>query len=114
MSSFCSFALISFQGLCPLMAILLPNRKKDHRAGWPLLKEAPRTGFEPVTYRLTAGRSTVELSRNTCSALQNDSSIHYPPKISQYFFSGNSGPHICLLTNPSLFLYSVSRKMTFA
>ncbi len=25
---------------------------------------APRTGFEPVTYRLTAGRSTVELSRN--------------------------------------------------
>jgi hypothetical protein len=24
---------------------------------------APRTGFEPVTYRLTAGRSTVELSR---------------------------------------------------
>ena len=28
---------------------------------------APRTGFEPVTYRLTAGRSTVELSRNRCS-----------------------------------------------
>ena len=27
-------------------------------------KGAPRTGFEPVTYRLTAGRSTVELSRN--------------------------------------------------
>src|SRR5260221_4917698 len=27
---------------------------------------APRTGFEPVTYRLTAGRSTVELSRNIC------------------------------------------------
>jgi hypothetical protein len=26
---------------------------------------APRTGFEPVTYRLTAGRSTVELSRNS-------------------------------------------------
>ena len=26
--------------------------------------EAPRPGFEPGTYRLTAGRSTVELSRN--------------------------------------------------
>ena len=25
---------------------------------------APRTGFEPVTYRLTAGCSTAELSRN--------------------------------------------------
>jgi hypothetical protein len=28
---------------------------------------APRTGFEPVTYRLTAGRSTVELSRKMFS-----------------------------------------------
>ena len=27
---------------------------------------APRTGFEPVTYRLTAGCSTIELSRNIC------------------------------------------------
>ncbi len=26
-------------------------------------REAPRTGFEPVTHRLTAGCSTVELSR---------------------------------------------------
>ena len=26
---------------------------------------APRVGFEPTTYRLTAGCSTVELSRNT-------------------------------------------------
>jgi hypothetical protein len=25
---------------------------------------APRTGLEPVTYRLTAGCSTIELSRN--------------------------------------------------
>jgi hypothetical protein len=25
---------------------------------------APRAGFEPATYRLTAGCSTVELSRN--------------------------------------------------
>src|SRR5437868_15143807 len=41
---------------------------KDHPVRWSLFKEAPRTGFEPVTYRLTAGRSTVELSRNTCSA----------------------------------------------
>src|SRR5260370_41139933 len=28
---------------------------------------APRTGFEPVTSRLTAGRSTVELSGKVCS-----------------------------------------------
>src|SRR6266568_9548892 len=28
---------------------------------------APRTGFEPVTSRLTAGRSTVELSGNVSS-----------------------------------------------
>ena len=33
-------------------------------------KEAPRTGFEPVTYRLTAGRSTVELSGNMLSSEQ--------------------------------------------
>lgn len=32
---------------------------------------APRVGFEPTTYRLTAGRSTVELSRKviSCGAL---------------------------------------------
>ncbi len=29
-----------------------------------LNREAPRAGFEPATRRLTAGRSTVELSRN--------------------------------------------------
>ena len=28
------------------------------------IKMAPRKGFEPSTYRLTAERSTVELSRN--------------------------------------------------
>jgi hypothetical protein len=28
----------------------------------PLKRVAPRTGLEPVTYRLTAGRSTIELS----------------------------------------------------
>src|SRR5260370_16176481 len=28
------------------------------------VQKAPRPGFEPGTYRLTAGRSTVELSRN--------------------------------------------------
>ncbi len=27
-------------------------------------EKAPRVGFEPTTYRLTAGRSTVELSGN--------------------------------------------------
>lgn len=27
---------------------------------------APRTGLEPVTYRLTADRSTIELSRKVC------------------------------------------------
>jgi hypothetical protein len=27
------------------------------------LKKAPRAGFEPATYRLTAGRSAVELPR---------------------------------------------------
>lgn|GEM_PF-4067579 len=27
-------------------------------------RKAPRVGFEPTTYRLTAGRSTVELSGN--------------------------------------------------
>jgi|CZCB01.1.fsa_nt_gi hypothetical protein len=31
----------------------------------PRMKMAPRAGFEPATYRLTAGRSTVELPRNT-------------------------------------------------
>lgn len=36
---------------------------------------APRTGLEPVTSRLTAGRSTIELSRNVFS--RNDCSIHY-------------------------------------
>ena len=30
---------------------------------------APRTGFEPVTYRLTAGCSTAELSRNIYSGI---------------------------------------------
>ena len=30
---------------------------------------APRTGFEPVTYRLTAGCSTAELSRNIYRAV---------------------------------------------
>ncbi len=28
------------------------------------LKNAPRVGLEPTTYRLTAGRSTIELSGN--------------------------------------------------
>ena len=32
-------------------------------------KKAPRTGFEPVTYRLTAGCSAIELSRNICLLL---------------------------------------------
>ena len=27
---------------------------------------APRAGLEPTTYRLTAGCSTIELSRNIC------------------------------------------------
>ena len=42
---------------------------------------APRTGFEPVTYRLTAGRSTVELSRTVHST--NTRSIHQTTKTSQ-------------------------------
>src|SRR5207244_6115523 len=33
---------------------------------------APRPGFEPGTYRLTAGRSTVELSRNATPTLAID------------------------------------------
>ncbi len=41
-----------------------PYRSAIELASWLW---APRTGFEPVTYRLTAGRSTVELSRNRCS-----------------------------------------------
>ena len=42
--------------------------KKDHLAGWSFV--APRTGLEPVTYRLTAGRSTIELSGNRLSSEQ--------------------------------------------
>src|SRR6266516_5764693 len=64
---------------------LLLNMKKGHRCGWPLLmKKAPRTGFEPVTHRLTAGCSTVELSRNVLS--WNACSIHEVKVIRQYFF----------------------------
>src|ERR1700730_14355881 len=63
----------------------LPSRGKGHRiTGGPV--EAPRTGFEPVTYRLTAGRSTVELSRKMCTtALTNVCSIHYVVANRQYF-----------------------------
>src|SRR5438270_12237818 len=50
---------------------LLLNMTKGHPFRWPLLKKkAPRTGFEPVTYRLTAGRSTVELSRKMLVPLE--------------------------------------------
>src|ERR1700680_5209201 len=38
------------------------NSGRDHERC--VLELAPRPGFEPGTYRLTAGRSTVELSRN--------------------------------------------------
>gem|GEM_PF-5175092 len=34
--------------------------------GW---RKAPRTGFEPVTLRLTAACSTVELPRNEASVM---------------------------------------------
>src|SRR5437762_14353440 len=51
---------------------------------------APRTGFEPVTYRLTAGRSTVELSRNVLSC--NACSIHEVIVIRQYFFLRTRSP----------------------
>lgn len=51
-------------------------------------KEAPRTGFEPVTYRLTAGRSTVELSRKACVLLER---LQYTISLNfrQYFFARN-------------------------
>src|SRR5437868_1327633 len=63
---------------------LLLNMTKGHRYRWPLFtKKAPRTGFEPVTYRLTAGRSTVELSRKMFS--WNARSIHEVMGLRQYF-----------------------------
>src|SRR5438045_7958475 len=73
----------------------LPSRGKGHRiTGGPV--EAPRTGFEPVTYRLTAGRSTVELSRKMCmTALTNACSIHYVVAHRQYFLVEFPHPFIC-------------------
>ncbi len=37
------------------------------RGGSEIVGKSPRVGFEPTTYRLTAGRSTVELSGNRLS-----------------------------------------------
>src|ERR1051326_5303690 len=65
---------------------LLLDMTKGHRSGWPFfMKKAPRTGFEPVTYRLTAGRSTVELSRKVFS--WNACSIHEVVAVRQYFLN---------------------------
>ena len=49
---------------------------------------APRTGFEPVTHRLTAGCSTAELSRNTATSFEAGEYYgkYYP---SQNFFDVN-------------------------
>ena len=39
-------------------------KKRPHANGFAMrYLNTPRVGFEPTTYRLTAGRSTVELSR---------------------------------------------------
>ena len=38
------------------------NKKSRHKGGF--FYYAPRVGFEPTTYRLTADRSTIELPRN--------------------------------------------------
>ena len=35
---------------------------------WRILRVAPRAGFEPATYRLTAGCSTAELPGNMRSS----------------------------------------------
>ena len=53
-----------------------------------LLSMAPRTGFEPVTHRLTAGCSTAELSRNTATSFEAGEYYgnYYP---SQNFFVMN-------------------------
>ena len=40
------------------------GRKRKGREIAAFLFLAPRVGFEPTTYRLTAGRSTIELSGN--------------------------------------------------
>ena len=55
---------------------------------------APRTGFEPVTYRLTAGCSTAELSGNTRIARgnpHNEVGVYYERSHkSQNFFQEKS------------------------
>lgn len=44
------------------------------------LIKTPRAGFEPATTRLTAGCSTVELSRNDNSITESGSSIQHQYK----------------------------------
>src|SRR5450755_3725924 len=53
---------------------------------WVAFQKAPRTGLEPVTYQLTAGRSTIELSRNVFVLLER---LQYTinTKFRQYLFS---------------------------
>ncbi len=38
-----------------------PSRKPNDRRKFATVRKAPPTGLEPVTCRLTAGRSTIEL-----------------------------------------------------
>lgn len=49
-------------------------RRAGRRVGFESKWKPPRVGFEPTTYRLTAGRSTVELSGNQLS----DKHLYHP------------------------------------
>ena len=60
--------LIRNQPLCPTE---LRNRGK---------KSAPRVGFEPTRFRLTAGCSAAELPRNTC-AMKPTQSVQFVPRV---------------------------------
>src|SRR6478735_1881711 len=54
----------------------MDNKKRARRsAGSWILHWAPRLGFEPRTYRLTAGRSTVELSGNSSGNPDADTDV---------------------------------------
>ena len=58
---------------------VLPPWKGDVLTAWPrslIFKKTPRVGLEPTTSRLTAVRSTIELSRNISFASFRMSFVH--------------------------------------
>ena len=59
--------------------------------GFSLLGLAPATGFEPVTFRLTAERSTAELRRNTGNEI-NQGFSHRAGSRNEFANSGCSFP----------------------